>query len=74
MKRIILLALLALPLAGCDIIRVAEYTHRFDADGDDIVEVVMDMSVPGADVRCLDMGGKPVIDAHGVFVCWNIDK
>ena len=75
MKKIIALAILALPvLTGCDIIRVAEYTHRFDADGDDIVEVVMDESVPGSDDRCLDMGGVPQTDAHGVRICWNVDK
>ena len=73
-KRIIFLALLALPLAGCDIIRVAEFTHKFDADGDDIVEVVRDTSIPGADQRCLDMGGEPIIDSHNIPVCWNVDK
>ena len=75
MKRIIALALLALPvLTGCDIIRVAEYTHKFDADGDDIVIVVMDDTTPGWELRCEDMGGKPEIDADGVATCFNVDK
>ena len=73
MKRIILLALLALPLAGCNIVRVAEYSHHFKAERGDIVEVVMDMTVPGADQRCLDMGGVPIIDAAGLPICWNIN-
>ena len=75
MKRLILLLpAIVLLTAGCDIIRVAEYTHHFDADGDDIVIVVMDDTTPGWELRCEDMGGKPEIDADGVATCFNVDK